>query len=208
MKLYYSSTSPYARKVRLAIIEKGLGDLVEEILVDPFQDNLDLRAVNPLRRVPALRLDDGKSLFDSPVICHYLDDLSERCPLVPKTGWGRWSTLRWEALADGLMDAAYNLVMERRRPTPEQSSSWIGHWSAEIRDALDELECHISELDGDPTLAHLAVGAAIGYLDFRLPELLYEAQCPQVAAFPRLQSWYQAFATRLSMTATHPGNRQ
>jgi len=204
MKLYYTKTSPYSRKVRLVIREKGLEHLVEEIVVDPFRDDPELQAVNPLGKVPALRLDDGETLFDSPVICQYLDGLTELCPLLPAAGWERWSTLRWEALADGIADAAYNMVMERRRPAPEQSPSWIGHWSREIQRALDELERRIPELNGDPTLAQLAVGAAVGYLDFRVPELLYEAQSPQVAAFPRLQTWYETFATRPSMAATRP----
>jgi len=204
MKLYYTKTSPYARKVRLVIREKAFEHLVEEILVDPSCDDAELQAVNPLGRVPALRLDDGETLFDSPVICRYLDALPGGRPLLPATGWGQWSALRWEALADGVTDAAYNLVMERRRPAPQQSSSSIGSWSREILRGLGAMEQRIREFGKDPTLAQVAAGAAVGYLDFRVPELLYENQCPQIAAFPRLQSWYQAFATRPSMAATRP----
>ena len=204
MKLYYTKTSPYSRKVRLVISEKGLGDLVEEIQVDPFQEDPVLRSVNPLGKVPALRLDDGEALFDSPVICHYLDALSDGRPLVPAEGWERWAVLRREALADGLADAAYNMVMERRRPAQEQSPSWIDFWSDEIRCGLEDLERRVPEFASGLTLAQIAAGAAIGYLDFRVPELLYEAQRPQVAAFPGLQTWYRAFATRPSMIATRP----
>lgn len=204
MKLYYTQTSPYSRKVRLVIREKGLEKEIEEILVDPFQDDPELQAMNPLGKVPTLWLDDGTTLFDSPVICEYLDSLADGHSLLPATGRDRWLTMRWQALADGLTDATYNLVMERRRPAEEQSPAWIGHWSREIQRTLEECEEQIAELDGDLGLAQLAVGAAIGYLDFRVPELLYEAECPQVAAFPRLYAWYGDFATRPSMVTTRP----
>lgn len=204
MKLYYTQTSPYSRKVRLLIREKGLAQEVEEIVVDPFGDDPELQMMNPLGQVPTLRLNDGATLFDSPVICEYLDSLMQERPLLPMTGGDRWLALRWQALADGMTDAAYNIVMERRRPADTQSPSWIGHWSLEIQRALAECERRVAELDGDPGLAQLAVGAAIGYLDFRVPELLYQTQCPQVAAFPRLHIWYGNFATRPSMVATRP----
>lgn len=204
MKLYYTKTSPYSRKVRLVVREKGFEHLVEEILVDLIRDDAKLQAVNPLGRVPSLRLDDGETLFDSPVICRYLDALPGGRPLVPATGWEYWSTLRWEALADGVTDAAYSLVMERRRPAPQQSAPAIDAWSREILRGLGAMDQRIGEIGKDPSLAQVAVGAAVGYLDFRVPELLYENQCPQVAAFPRLQTWYQAFATRPSMAATRP----
>jgi len=204
MKLYYSTTSPYSRKVRLVVLEKGLGVRVEELVVNPFKGDLELNALNPLGKVPVLLLDDGESLFDSPVICRYLNGLSDRHPLVPHEYRRHWLTMRWEALADGMTDAAYNLVMERRRPAAEQSPGWIGHWATEIQCVLRHMEERVSELDGDITLAQLAVATSIGYLDFRVPELLYEAQCPQVAEYPCLQAWYEKFASRPSMLATRP----
>jgi len=204
MKLFYSSTSPYSRKVRLVILEKGLGEQVETVLVDPFGANTPLNTANPLGKVPTLLLDNGEALFDSPVICRYLDSLSDDQPLISRTGWQQWATLRWEALADGMTDAAYNIVMERRRPVGEQSSTWLAHWATEIQQALQAMENKVAELDVDITLTHLATGAAIDYLDLRMPEVLYEAACPQVAAYPRLLVWYEAFKTRPSMLATRP----
>ncbi len=204
MKLLYSSTSPYSRKVRLVILEKGLDAQVETVLVDPFGASAALNAANPLGKVPTLLLDNGEALFDSPVICRYLDSLSDHPPLIPRDGWQQWATLRWEALADGMTDAAYNLVMERRRPASEQSSTWLAHWATEIQRSLQEMENKAAELVGDLTLTHLATGAAVGYLDLRMPEVLYEAACPQVAAYPRLQTWYEASKTHPSMLATRP----
>ncbi len=204
MKLYYSNTSPYSRKVRLVIKIKGLDKQVENILMNPFEDKAKLKTINPLEKIPALELDNNEALFDSPVICHYLDSLSEEKPLIPGSGWEKWLVLRWEALADGLTDAAYNLVMERRRSTTEQSSSAMSQWADEIQQVLHEMEIRLTELDGEITLAHIAVGTAIGYLDFRLPELLYQSSCPQIAVSPNLMSWYESFQTHPFMQATKP----
>ncbi|MEN8131463.1 MAG: glutathione S-transferase N-terminal domain-containing protein [Pseudomonadota bacterium] len=207
MKLYYSNTSPYSRKVRLVIFEKCLDAQVEEVVVNPFEDNPELNAANPLGKIPVLLFDDDETLFDSPVICRYLDGLSNQHPLIPQEDKQQWLTMRWEALADGMTDAVYNLVMERRRPASEQSPTWIGRWAAEIQRVLQHMDQRVSELDGDISLAQLAVAASIGYLDLRIPELLYETQCPQVAEYPRLLEWYEKIATRPSMMATRPGDR-
>ena len=204
MKLYYSNTSPYSRKVRMVMIEKNLHSSIEGVLVNPFADNPELANINPLGKIPALMLEDGEVLFDSPVICRYLDGLADGTQLIPLSGEPQWTVLRWEALADGMTDAAYNLVMERRRPTSEQSSGWMARWSNDIQRALEEMERRVDELAGELTLAQLAAATAVGYLDFRLPELLYEAECPQVAANPKLQSWYERFKTRPAMQATQP----
>ena len=207
MKLYYSTTSPYSRKVRLVLCEKGLDSQCEDTIVNPFNtidssvENTALFDANPLVRVPTLVLENGESFFDSPVICQYLDTLAKPA-LIPKETSSRLRVLQWEALADGLTDAAFNLVMERRRPEGEQSPTWITNWSAEINRALLTIENKLSELGDELTLAHLAVASAIAYLDFRLPTTLYESECPQVAVAPNTLSWYESFKTRASMQAT------
>ncbi len=206
MKLYYSNTSPYSRKVRLVIAIKGLEKQIDRLLINPFEDKETLRAINPLGKIPVLLLKNNEILFDSPVICHYLDTLCEDKRLIPEKGWQKWMVLRWEALADGLVDAAYNLVMERRRPTSEQSMTAISQWAEEIQQVLHEMELKYHELDGNITLAHLAVGTAIGYLDFRLPDLLYTSSCPQIATSPNLLSWYEAFKSQPFMQLTKPIN--
>jgi glutathione S-transferase len=193
----------------LVIAEKNLQNKVQELPVNPFQSNPDLEAANPLRKIPTLILNNGEALFDSPVICHYLDDLSDETPLIPQNNNNlKWSILRWEALADGIMDAAYNVVMERLRPNEEQSASWIARWSEEIQLSLQHIENSIHELGKEPTLAHLALGAAIGYVDFRLSGLLYESEYPQVAIAPNTLTWYEAFRTRPSMLDTQPFDKK
>ncbi len=203
MKLYYSDTSPYSRKVRLVIIEKGLTEQVEEQLINPFESNKKLTQLNPLGKIPVLVLDNGESLFDSPVICRYLDSLSSsQSILIPDNGM--WQTLRWEALADGLTNATYNLVMERRRPVSEQSTTWIARWAKDISNSLVAMEIEINTIGEEITLAHLAVATSIAYIDLRFPTILYESACPQVTVYPGLLTWYEQFKTRSSMLDTQP----
>lgn len=199
MKLFYSPTSPYARKVRMLAIEKGLDGSIETVTLDVSKPTLALLATNPLGKVPALLLDNGEALFDSPVICRYLDSLAAPA-LIPPTGWQQWEVLRWEALADGMTDAAYNLVMEQRsRPEHERSPPTMARWAAEITRTLHYIETRLDSLGDKLTLAHIALGAALGYLDFRLPQLLQESGCTQVTG------WYEEFRQRPAMQATQPG---
>ena len=198
MKLFYSPTSPYARKVRMVAIETGLAAQIDVISVNVAQEQPELFAANPLGKVPALVLENGEALFDSPVICRYLDSLSGNT-LLPLSGWQHWEVLRWEALADGLMDAAYNRVMEERsRPEHERSPAAMTRWETEITRTLQHIETRLDTLGEDLTLAHLALGAAIGYLEFRLPHLL------QATAYPQTLAWYVLFRARPAMQATQP----
>jgi len=198
MQLYYSNTSPYSRKVRLVIHIKGLEKQVKEILVNPFSDAQELKAVNPLGKIPTLILDNGEVLYDSPVICHYLDDFTAAQPLLEKDGWQHWLILRWEALADGMTDAAYNLVMEKRRTVAEQSPTWMAQWSVEIHRVLDKIEADIGTIGDKISLTHLSLGAALGYLEFRLPEFLSPSDYPDTLA------WYKQFKTQPVMLLTQP----
>ena len=199
MKLFYSATSPYARKVRMLAIEKGLDAAIETVTVDVSKPTSELLTTNPLGKVPALLLDNGEAIFDSPVICRYLDSLAEPA-LIPATGWQHWEVLRWEAIADGLTDAAYNLVMEQRsRPDHERSPPAMQRWATEITRTLQYVETRLESLGDELTLAPIALGAALGYLEFRLPSLLQESGCPQLIA------WYETFRERPAMQATLPG---
>ncbi len=199
MKLFYSVTSPYARKTRLMAREKGFQDRIEEIPCNPHEKVPGLSEANPLGRVPTLVLDDGSGLYDSPVICQYLDSLSDTPRLIPESEPQRWDALRWEALADGILDAAYNSVMEGRRPLNEQSQDWIGRWHDEIRTALDAMEQDFAILPESLCLSHLALAAALGYLDFRLPDLAWRAERPAGTR------WYEDFSRRPSMQDTRLG---
>lgn len=205
MKLYYSGTSPYSRKVRLVVREKGLDSQIEEIIINPYGDNNDdLFSANPLGKIPTLILDSGRAVFDSPVICEYLDSMSSDAILIPADS--HLSIMCWQAMTDGMTDAAYNIAMERRaRPKEEQSPKWIANWSKEIQRILEHIESHINELSQfgpENTLAHLGLASAISYLELRVPEILYESECPQVTVCPKTMEWYESFKTRPSMQAT------
>ncbi len=198
MRLYYADTSPYARKVRVVIAEKGLEERIEAVPCNPFDDPAALKAANPLIKVPALEREDGGVLYDSPVIVEYLDRLGSGGRLIPEDGVARWEALRRQALGDGLLDAAFSIVMERRRPESEQSAHWLGRWRAAIEHSLDAIEEEIAQLPERIDIGQIAFGAALGYLDFRLPDLEWRAGRPKAAA------WFAAFAERPSMIATRP----
>jgi glutathione S-transferase len=199
MKLYFANTSPYARKARMVILEKELVDLVETVFQNPFEDSPDLKKANPLGKVPALVTDDGNTVFDSPVICAYLDSLSPEIRLIPADE-ARWNVLTAEALADGILDAAFSIVMECRRPEEQQSSMWLERWQTGIQRTISAVDADLTPFVGDLTLAQIALGAALGYLDFRLPDIDWRASNPAISA------WFANFTTRPAMKATDPAN--
>jgi glutathione S-transferase len=198
MLLFYSNTSPYSRKARLVVAEKGLAHSVEERACNPFEEVAELRALNPLGKVPTLVTDQGQAIYDSPVICEYLDGIRGDPLLVPPSGPGRWSVRCWEALADGILDAAYCIVMERRRPAGQQSEHWLAHWTAEIERAIRHADSEMEKLPDSLSLAHLALAAALGYLDFRLPDTEWRK------GLPALSHWFGEFDLRPSMQRTRP----
>lgn len=196
MQLFFSPTSPYVRKVRVTAIEKGLGESLALVPCNAHDPGPDLIAANPLARIPTLVRDAGGPLFDSPVICAWLDEVGSGPALIPPTGEARWAVLRGEALADGVMDDAVALVMEGRRPAAEQSAAVQAARLAAIHRALAWLAGQPDLMAGPLTLAQIAIGCALSYLDFRLPDLGW----PE--AHPGLANWYQGFALRPSMQAT------
>jgi glutathione S-transferase len=194
MKLFSSDTSPYARKVRIAAIEKGLQARIELVPQSPFDsDTAALLAANPLGKIPALVLEDGSALYDSRVICEYLDGLSPAHRLIPEAGGARIDVLRRQALADGVMDAAFSLVMEQRRPEARQSSEWQARWRAGIVRGTAAMEPR-ETFD----LGQVAAAAALGYLDFRLGALDWRAAAPAVA------EWWREVQDRRSVRETAP----
>jgi len=200
LKLYSSPASPYARKVRMVIAERQLGSLVEEMTVNAQDDPPELIAVNPLGKIPALVTDDGLHLFDSPVICAYLDAhpqaRGER--LRPHSGSERWLVMRAEALGDGMMDLGLALQVEKRKPEGEKSPTIAARQRAQLLRSLDAVPETLRSLPGGLTLGHLALGAALGYLDLRHDELGWRNGRDELA------NWYAEIAKRPSFIATKP----
>lgn len=199
--LRYSGGSPFARKVRVAAHELGLARMIEEIPSHPWKAPDDLKTLNPLGKIPTLVTEDGTTIFDSPVICEYLDTLHDRPKLIPPSGPARWRALRTQALGDGIMDAAVLWRVEiTQRKEHGTSPEWVERQQGAIFRALDELENDPAALAGPMTVGTIAVACALGYLDFRFGFLNWRATRPRLAA------WHAEFAQRPSWRATDPGN--
>lgn len=196
MDLVISPTSPYARKARIVCLEKGLQDRVQVIAANPMDADSRQVIQNPLGKVPSLILDDGTVLFDSPVICAYLDAIDGAPTLSGFSGNGRWECERAQALGDGIMDAAFSLVMERRRDQSEQSESWLQRWQRNIGYGLSALEQDIRTRGRKYDIGSISCAVALGYLDFRLPDIDWAQNHPDLCA------WYKDFIDRPSFQMT------
>ena len=195
MKLYTNPASPFARKAR--VIAHELGIKLEEIATAPFQDE-NFRRINPLGKIPALLLDDGSILIDSPVICEYLNDQGGGKFFPGMSIWrgssGRWRALGLQALGDGIADAGVGYMVEGRQENPHESAR-ARHLAA-VNAGLDALER--TKFAETPSIGEIAAGCAIGYIDFRLPDLNWRATRPKLA------EWYARFEKYPSMLATAP----
>jgi glutathione S-transferase len=199
MKLRYSPTSPYVRKVTVTALETGLHDRIERIPTDIREPRADFLADNPLGKVPTLITDDGLPLFDSRVICEYLDSLHDGHKLFPTDVPARWRTLRLMALADGILDAAVLRRMETLRPDKEQSPAWIERQKGKMLRGLDMLEREVPRFNRQITIGQITVGCCLGWHDFR-----YGTAEDWRIGRPLLADWYSMFMTRASMVATVP----
>jgi len=199
MKLYYSPASPYVRKVRALAIETGLMGEIEiaKVTITPTGPDANLCADNPIGKIPTLVRDDGSALYDSRVICEYLDSLHRGARMFPENGEARWTAVRRQALADGILDAAVNTRYETfLRPEELRWTDWVDNQMAKIRRGLDMLETE-SMHDG-VDIGTISVACALGYLDFRYPDEGWRDPRPRLAA------WFEKFAARASMSETRP----
>jgi glutathione S-transferase len=199
MKLYWSSRSPFVRKVMVFAHECGLADRIacERTLVTMTRPNADLLPLNPLGKIPTLVLDDGTVLYDSTVICEYLDSLHGGRRLFPEPGPARWTALRRHALGNNLLDNLVPWRNETLRPQPQQSPETLAAFELKARNSVAALEREADELAADPVgIGHIAIACALGYMDFRFAGLGWRA------GHGRIARWYDAFAQRPSMIRT------
>ena len=201
MKLYYVAPSPFARKARVCIIELGLQERVELVDVQgvsPISSNAELNTHNPLGMIPTLELDNGDNLYDSAVICEYLNQLGNGA-LYPVDIVPRFQALQLHALADGIMELSvavrYELAM---RPAEMQWGTWIDHQNEKITRGLDRLEQQCVSFKAEPTIGELTVVCALGYRDFRSPESDWRIGRPGLVA------WYEGIMGRESLADTAP----
>lgn len=170
MKLAYSAASPYARKVMVVAIEAGLDSKIEKMpmAARPDQANPALSAENPLAKIPTLVTDDGERLFDSRVICAYLDSLHSGAKLIPESGPARWQALRLEALGDGITDAGILVRYELGlRPKELHWKDWIDGQTRKVMQGLDQLEKEAASLSGPLNIGQIAVACGLGWMKFR-----------------------------------------
>jgi len=201
MTLHYAPVSPFARKVRMVALETGLDRDIEPhvITVSPVNPNSELARDNPLMKVPTLITADGTALFDSRVICEYLDALHKGRKLFPANGPARWQALRQQALCDGILDAAVLCRYEAAvRPERYQWSGWRSGQLGKVAAALAALELEAASLEGELTIGSITAACALGYLDFRLPDVKWRDSAPG------LTRWFGKVSARPSFQATAP----
>lgn len=202
MKLYFSATSPYVRKVTVLAAETGLAGRIERLptATTPIANHAELGTRNPLVKVPCLITDDGMALYDSRVICEYLDGLHGGAKLFPAEGKARFVALTNQALGDGLLDAALLLRYEGfLRPEALRWAEWTKGQQTKLDKALAEIERQAAGF-GALDIGQIAIGCALGYLDFRFGALNWKARHPAAAA------WYAKLMTRPSFQQTIPAD--
>lgn len=200
-KLYYASTSPYVRKVMVTAHCLGLTEQIEKLASAAHPINRDERIAtfNPLAKVPALQTAEGLVLYDSRVICEYLDSYAGGA-LFPREGQRRWTSLTRQALGDGLLDAAMLMRYEAvARPADKQWDAWTSGQLTKVRAALADIERQVAQFSTVPDdIGLITLGCGLGYLDFRFASLDWRAEHPATAA------WFAVFEQHPAMLASRP----
>jgi glutathione S-transferase len=196
MKLFYSATSPYVRKVMICAIERGIDGQIEKIPTNPHESPAPLVAANPLSKVPCLVTADGFALFDSPVICEYLDTVGDALPLFPASGAARWVALQHQAIGDGMLDAAVSRRMESVKPQEAARDAYMLRQKQIMDRSVALLEHALPGKLHD--IGTIALGCALGYLDFRFADDSWRT------AAPRLAAWFDSIVTEGGFAETVP----
>ena len=191
MILRSSDPSPFGRKVKIVAKMLGIYDQLTVELSNTNDPADTLRQQNPLGKIPILILDDGRKIFDSRVICEYLDAQVDGVSLHPTASDARWEALTLQALGDGIIDASILQVYETRmRPEEKRHADWLSYQSDKVKRSLDQLKDDAPSLDGDLTIGHVAIVCALGYLDLR-----FEGKWRD--SYPTLVTWLDAFRARV-----------
>ena len=200
MKLIGSHTSPFVRKVRIVLAEKKIE--YDFVIDSPWLESSKVSNINPLGKIPALVLDDDTPLFDSRVIVEYIDSVTPNNKLIPAPSRERTEVKRWEALADGICDAAAAVFLEAKRPQAQQSADWIVRQRGKIMRGLEFMAEELGEkpfcMGTHLSLADISVGTALGYLSFRFADIDWQA------AHPNLGRLYAKLMQRPSLADTAP----
>ncbi|GAA0382666.1 glutathione S-transferase [Brevundimonas terrae] len=192
MKLYITTPSPFARKVRIVAREKGLSDRIEEIVVDPYANAPELLDTNPVVQVPTLIAEDGLALNDSPVICDYLDRVGSGDRLLPQDNANWLRVKRLETLGNQALEMGVKLVLEKRRPEHERSPMWIERWTANMGRTLDALEAETLSADVID-MGSITAAIAVTWIGFRHPDYDWKAGRPKLVAFQTAMEARESF---------------
>ncbi|WP_417434352.1 glutathione S-transferase family protein [Hoeflea sp.] len=203
LKLFHSPASPFVRKVLVCAHEKGVIAEIEKLPSQawPVKRDPDIVRHNPSGQVPTALAEDGSALYDSRVICAFVDTMSDDVPLLPSDHKARFAAMTLEALADTVLGAALLCRYEKvLRPEEFYWGLWHDSQMEKVDSGLDELEDRWMEtLNGSITIGTIAIACALGYLDFRFSDKDWRK------AHPKLAAWYEKFSARPSMKATMPG---
>lgn len=201
MLMHWSPRSPFVRKVMIFAHEVGIAEQIETVrtVVAASQPNTELMKENPQSRLPTLRLADGTVIYDSPVICEYFDTLNAGPQLIPLAWPERLVALRRQSLGDGMLDTLLMWRGEVTRPPAQQSIKHMQAWKLKTNVSVDMLEEEADALASSAySIGHIALGVALGYIDFRFPELKWRSGHPKLAA------WHKEFEARPAVKANEP----
>jgi glutathione S-transferase len=200
MKLRFSSGSPFVRKVWVAALETGLADDIERVMVSPINPEDVKSSPSPLGKIPCLETDDGMVLYDSPVIMNYFNSLLDDNKLIPPEGAAHWTTLRRQALGDGMLGCTVNVFVEKMRKPERQSKGWIVHNKAAVDRAINSLESEVPDMTNVIDAGTITLAVALAFFDQHFPDDSWRADHPQLAA------WSDDFNQRPSMRTTVLGD--
>lgn len=201
MILHHSPRSPFVRKVMIFVHETGLDGRIQKVrsITNMLIPNRPLMEFNPWSRIPTLVTDEGQVLFDSDVICEYLDTQHQGPKLHPQAPEWRWKCLRWRAFGSEMLDALILWRNERERPPERQLAMLIDAFTLKVNTGLQFLEREVDELKRAPfSVGHIAIGCALGYMDLRFADLEWQRRHPNLAG------WQKEFKQRPSVQITEP----
>lgn len=196
MKLRWSPTSPFVRKVVVMMKEKGIEGLVEKEKSNPLSADDRAATPNPLGKIPCLVAADGEAVFDSPVIMEYLDAVCDGPQMLPPSGPARWTALRRQAQADGILDSSVACFVESLKKPERQSAGMIAHYKGIVKKAIAAFETEAAALGETVDVGTISIAVALSFADQTFPDEDWRADSPGLAA------WFDAFDKRPSMTET------
>jgi glutathione S-transferase len=198
MKCYITGNSPYARKIRVAAHEAGLGDEIEWQTLTREERAEIVPQFNPLGKVPVAVLDSGQVLLDSPVICAYVDSLNEGPKLIPVYGEQRWAVLTLEALGDGLGEAVIAASQESQKPDDKRTDAVVARQAGKAANAMAVLDKQAGDFNDPPLMGEISVACALGYMEYR------DVVPGWRETYPALASWYVEILKRQSFILSTP----